>query len=142
MKSVSNASTQIDLAFEALGTEMVDYAARDQEEALKARIGALLPIAQGNGPLAPRLAALAELEGYATGHYLYAPDSLGPIELSRKSDGGRSFLAYAPFTTQSKQDAWIRVKIVRDALVCLETSFAPGDCHALAKPGGEREGGQ
>ena len=141
VKSVSNAATQIDLSFEALGTEMVDYVERDKEAALKERIAYLIPIAQGGGPLAPRMAALAELEGYATGRYTFVQDSLGPVELSRKSDGGRSYLAYATFATQASQSAWVRVKIERDALICVETSFAPGDCHPPVLPtGGKAEG--
>lgn len=142
VKSVPNAATQIDLMFEALGTEMVDYVERDKEAALKQRIAYLIPIAQGTGPLAPRMAALAELEGYATGRYAFVQDSLGPIELSRKSDGGHSYLAYATFSTQTSQGAWVRVRIERDTLKCVETSFSPGDCHPPMIPGGGQAEGQ
>lgn len=134
VKSVANAATQLDLSFEALGTDIVDFAERDRLNERIARIAYLTPIARGNGEIAARLAAIAELEGYSSKLYEFAPETLGRIDLSRKADGGRTFVAHAPFSTVDGRNGWIRAQIERDVLMCVETSFAPGDCHPLMPP--------
>lgn len=134
VKSVSNASTQIDIAFEALGTDVVDYVDRDRTEWARKRFDYLMPVVQGNGTIRDRMAAIAELEGYASRRYRYAPDSLGAVDVSRRSDGGRTYVAQAAFQTRGGQAGWARARFEHDALVCVETSFAPGDCHALTPP--------
>lgn len=134
VKSVTNAATQLDLTFEALGTDIIDFAERDRLNERIARIAYLTPIARGNGAIAARLAAIAELEGYSSKLYEFAPETLGRIDLSRKADSGRTFTAHAPFSTIDGRNGWIRAQIERDELMCVETSFAPGDCHPLMPP--------
>jgi len=134
--SVPNAATQLELAFETVGTRTLDYAERERRrreyhERLR-RIEFLQALVDGTAPIEQRLDAAVELDSYSWQYDAYRPGSLRNIERGRERDD--RYQIGGEFALKNGGAGWVRATVDHGAISCLEFWDAPGVCRPITPP--------
>ena len=132
VRSVPNAPEQIDLAFETVGVNTVDFYARDRTRELIAAYDRFGGIAFGDAAGESRLDALLQLHGYFVDRDLaYRPGTLRNVERESDKKNSPIYSVYGDYTRLDGASAWARARFEYGRFVCLETSVEPGYCRVI-----------
>lgn len=130
--SVPNAPEQINLAFESVGINTLDFYERDRTRELIAAYERFGGIAFGQGAGEARLDALLRLQSYFVDPALgYRPGTLRNVERESDKKNSPVYAVYGEYTRIDGASAWARARFEYDRLVCLETSVEPGTCRVI-----------
>jgi hypothetical protein len=138
IKSVPNASVQLSVSFETVGTRTIDYAERDarRRAAIERarRIEWLVGQMNGLGPVEQRLDALLQLDSERWTTDRYQPGSLYDVKRSKTDNDGHDYIVQGKFSLEGGRTGWVRAQVRDDQFACLETSDRPGTCRSFRRP--------
>ena len=132
VRSVPNAPEQIDLAFETVGVNTIDFLERDRTRQLIAAYDRFGGIAFGQDAGESRLDALLQLHGYfVQPGEAYRPGTLRNVERESEKKNSPIYTVYGEYTRVDGASAWARARFEYDRFVCLETSVEQGYCRPI-----------
>lgn len=132
VRSVVNAPEQIDLAFEAVGVNAVDFFEQERTRELIAAYERFGGIAFGEGAGESRLDALLRLNSYFLPEGQgYRPGTLRNVERESEKKNSPDYAVYGEYNTIDGTRAWARARFDYNRFVCLETSIEPGTCRPI-----------
>ena len=132
VRSVPNAPEQIELSFETVGVNTVDFFEQERTRQLIAAYDQFGGIAFGDAAGESRLDALLRLHGYFvdTGN-AYRPGTLRNVERESDKKNSPIYSVYGDYSTIDGATAWARARFEYDRFVCIETSVEPGFCRPI-----------
>lgn len=132
VRSVPNAPEQIDLAFETVGVNTVDFYERDRTQQLIDAYDRFGGIAFGEGAGESRLDAILQLHGYfVEPGEAYRPGTLRNVERESDKKNSPVYAVYGQYTRIDGVSAWARARFEYDRFVCIETSVEQGFCRPI-----------
>ncbi|MBD58828.1 MAG: hypothetical protein CL808_01720 [Citromicrobium sp.] len=132
VRSVPNAPEQIDLAFETVGVNTVDFYERDRTRELIRAYDQFGGIAFGQGAGEARLDAILQLHGYfVEPGQAYRSGTLRNVERESDKKNSPIYSVYGDYTTINGASAWARARFEYDRFVCIETSVEQGYCRPI-----------
>jgi len=132
VRSVPNAPEQIELAFETVGVNTVDFYERDRKRELIAAYDRFGGVAFGDGAGEARLDAILQLQGYFVDPgQAYRPGTLRNVERESQKKNSPIYSVYGDYTRMDGASAWARARFEYDRFVCIETSVEPGYCRVI-----------
>lgn len=136
VKSVPNATVQITLNFETVGTKFRDYSEWERRRraawARKRHYQILRAQYEGNGAIELRFAAGAELDAFGWSLDGFRPGSMTNIRKTKPKRG--AYDIFGEFTLQSGAKGSVRGRVENDQITCLEYWDVPGVCRPIALP--------
>ena len=132
VRSVPNAPEQIELAFETVGVNTVDFYERERNLELVRAYERLGGIVFGEGSGESRLDAILQLQGYFVDpDDAYRPGTLRNVERQSEKKNSPIYTVYGDYTRMDGASAWARARFEYDRFVCIETSVEPGVCRVI-----------
>ena len=132
VRSVPNAPEQIDLAFETVGVNTVDFFEQERTRQLIAAYERFGGIAFGEGAGESRLDALLRLHSYFVPEGEgYRPGTLRNVERQSERKNSPIYSVYGDYSRIDGASAWARARFEYDRFVCIETSVEPGFCRPI-----------
>ena len=133
VRSVPNAPEQIELAFETVGVNTVDYYQREHQLELVRAYERYAGIVFGKGSGESRLEPILELNSYFVDRGQgYRRGTLRNVKRESEKKNSPFYSVYGEYTRVDGAGAWARAQFEYDRFVCLETSVEPGYCQTIA----------
>ena len=132
VRSVPNAPEQIELVFETVGVNTVDFYQRERDLELVRAYDRLGGIVFGDGAGEARLDAILELQSYFVDPgKAYRSGTLRNVERQSEKKNSPIYSVYGEYTRRDGANAWARAQFEYDRFVCIETSIEPGYCRVI-----------
>ena len=136
VKSVPNATVQITLNFETVGTKFRDYSEWERRRraawARKRHYQILRAQYEGTGPIELRFTAAVELDAFGWSLDGYRPGSMTNIRRTKAKRG--VYDVTGDFVLQSGAKLSVRARVENEQIACLEYSDIPGVCRPVVLP--------